>query len=357
MKNSEIYIKHQELTEKIYEGENMLPSRYVLVLTNLCNLNCSFCYQEKKYIPNNMTTQNWLDLVRQFPSYSRVTLTGGEPFMFKGFKEIFHKVASSYDCNIISNGLLLSESLIDFLLSYKNFKTLSISVDTISNINRDVKAEDWARVLKMMKYFLKKRDEIHPECKLDIKTTVVDDNIYDLNKIHRYCIEDLKADFHSFQLLKGSPLQHSDKHFDYNDIFINSKAHIYKDFEILKNQLNKVREYNINKKVSGFIHPKVCDLMDNDTTNIDFINNELHNPDIYESCKFPWSSVHINCDGSLIPCLAISMGNLKVQSLKEVIESDMMKKFKTDIKKFGTVPACNRCGWLKPTKDSLVFNS
>jgi MoaA/NifB/PqqE/SkfB family radical SAM enzyme len=52
-------IDRQELADKFYKNNvnysiesfqkaNMLPHRYVLVLTNLCNLRCSFCFQERK---------------------------------------------------------------------------------------------------------------------------------------------------------------------------------------------------------------------------------------------------------------------------------------------------------------------
>jgi radical SAM protein with 4Fe4S-binding SPASM domain len=347
MKHNKIYLRHKELTEKIFNSKDMLPSRYVLVLTNLCNLNCSFCYQEKKYNPNSMSTKDWINLIKQFPDYSRVTLTGGEPFLYKGFKEVFHKSASKYECNIISNGTLLTKELIDFLLSYKNFKTLSISVDTIGNTNRNIKSSDWKKVTKMLHYFIKQRDKINKECKLDIKTTVLDENIEDLYDIHRYCIEELRADFHSFQLLKGSALQHSDKLYSYNDIFSDHSAYVYKKFDILKEQFNLIREYNMQNKISSFVHPKVVDLMDYDDTNFDFINNKKHDPNLYELCKFPWSSVHINYDGNLIPCLSIPMGNVKHHSLKDILNSPNAIRFKEDLKKYKTFNACNRCGWLK----------
>ena len=351
MKNSEIYIKHQRLTEEIYESETMLPSRYVLVLSNLCNLKCPFCYQEKKYSPTNMSVEQWIKLIDQFPSYARVTLTGGEPFMFKGFKEVFERTASSYDCNIISNGVLLSKELIDFLLSFERFKTLSISVDTIRNVNRKVSNKDWDHTQKMLEYFLKRRDEVHPECKLDIKTTVLDENIPDLLAIHRYCLEELGADFHSFQLLKGSPLQHADIEYDYEDIFKASKAPVYKDFKQLKEQLEQVREYNQKNQRVGFVHPKVTSLLEECDVDYAYINKESHDPKLFQSCKFPWSSVHVNYDGKLFPCLAVSMGNVKEMSLKEIIFSETFKQFKSDIKKCGTVEACNRCGWLKPLEE------
>ena len=41
-----------------------------------------------------------------------------------------------HECNIICNGLLLSEKLIEIMLSSKNFKVLSISIDNRKNTIR-----------------------------------------------------------------------------------------------------------------------------------------------------------------------------------------------------------------------------
>ena len=45
---------------------------------------------------------------------------------------------------------------------------------------------------------------------LDAKTVVLDDNSDDLFEIYKYLVEKLEIDTHSFQILKGSPVQHAD---------------------------------------------------------------------------------------------------------------------------------------------------
>ena len=49
--------------------------------------------------------------------------------------------------------------------------------------------------------------------------------------------------------------------------------------------------------------------------------------------------------------MAISMGNVKKQPLKDIIHGETFKRFKKIIKDKGTVSACNRCGYLEPLKD------
>ena len=65
------------------------------------------------------------------PKDSRITLTGGEPLAYKGFKEIFLKANEENYTNIITNGTLLNDDFFDLFISEKNFKVLSISIDTI----------------------------------------------------------------------------------------------------------------------------------------------------------------------------------------------------------------------------------
>ena len=73
-----------------------------------------------------------------------------------------------------------------------------------------------------------------------------------------------------------------------------------------------------------------------------------HIKENFQPCKSPWASAHVNVDGTVFPCLAISMGNVQENSLKEILEGEEYKKFRKVIRDYHTVEACNRCGWLEP---------
>lgn len=349
--------KHEIITNKIYSGELQMPHRYVFVLTNLCNLDCHFCFQDRDKRSDAMTTEDWLNVIKQLPDYARVTFTGGEPLAFKDFELIVEQVAQKHDCNMITNGLLLSEKRIDFLLNTKNFKVLSISIDDIGNHNRDVKPRQWEKLEHLIEYFHAKKLELESECVLDIKTVVLDKNAEDLFEIHKYCIEKLKANTHAFQFLKGSPLQHSDKMHSFQSMFEPSSAPVYERFDVIMEQLELVRQYNQSSPARAFVHPKICDLNSPlPVPKISFINNAKFRPIDFEPCKFPWSSVHINVDGHLFPCIAVSMGNVKQMSLHEIITGPIFTEFKDTLSK-NLVEGCNRCGWIRPKKDLVQIDS
>ena len=343
------HAKHELLSRVCYRLPWLLPSRYVFILTNLCNLKCRFCYQKKEYLPGSMTAQDWIGLARQLPSYARVTFTGGEPLLFKGFRDVFSYVAGRFDCNVITNGLLLNEATIDYLLSFPRFKVLSISIDDIGNKCRDVDPAQWDHLLRMLKYFHQRRSVLGSGCVLEAKTVVVDENAGDLLEIHRFCIETLGCDHHSFQFLKGSALQHADVMSPFEDIFKEIPAVVYARFDVVQAQLEEVRRYNRRTGKVAFLHPKVASLVsDAPLRDMGFLNAADHKKDIYHACKFPWSSVHINNDGMLFPCMAIGMGNVKTTALRQIMRGVVFNKFRCAIKKAGTVPGCNRCGWLRP---------
>lgn len=349
-----------EFRKKAYELDNLMPKRYCLVLTNLCNLACDFCYQVRTKQKNALNAKDWIKLIKELPENSRVTLTGGEPLVFKNFKDVFLETVKRHECNLICNGLLLNEEIIDLLLSHKNFKILSISVDNRNNTIRkgaNIKEtnwdEKWGHAEKMMRYFQKRKKELNREsCVLDSKSVVLDENASDLLDIHKYCIEDLHCDTHSFQFLKGSPILGCDYMFEFDKIYDKSKAYKYKKWDIIKEQLDLVKKYNFKNKTVGFLHPKVDELIGDDGPldhkKLDLLNETEHKKENFLPCAQPWSSVHINVDGTVFPCLAVSAGNIQEQSIKDIIYGEAFKKFKNAIRKEGTVEACNRCGWLQP---------
>ncbi len=133
-----------------------------------------------------MYTEDWLKVIKQIPKNSRITLTGGEPLVFKGFNEIFSKANEFCETNIVTNGLLLDNQKVNQLIGQKNFKILGVSIDTIGNVNRDFKKMQWETLVNRLNEFIVLRDKKNHEAALDIKTVILDENIEDLFAIHKF---------------------------------------------------------------------------------------------------------------------------------------------------------------------------
>lgn len=361
--NKQIFhLKHEVYTQLAYRLPFLPPYRYVFVLTNLCNMKCKSCYQEKNSSNNLMTKERWIDLSNKIPSFSRVTITGGEPLIFAQVEDIFKEVARRHQCNLITNGTLLTEELLDLFLSFPKFRILAVSVDNLltSKINiRGYTEKQWSDLETILKVFIRKRDVIKSKCKLEIKTLILDENSDELFNIHKYCTETLKADYHNFQFLKGSPLQHSEKIVGFEEVFKECRAPVYKKFDIIMKEFDRIKDYNIKYDKTSFLHPNLSDIYTKrPATDLSYLNVGQFNPSNFCACKFPWSSVHINHDGKVFPCLSVPLGNLKDKALNQILRDRPYKDFLSAIKKARLFPVCNRCGWLRPApKTAKVYKN
>ena len=112
-----------------------------------------------------------------------------------------------------------------------------------------------------------------------------------------------------------------------------------------------IKQYNFKTKKVAFLKPKADELIGDDKPinekKLDVLNFKDHIKENFLPCAQPWASVHINNDGKVFPCLAVSMGNIRKKDIKDIIYDEHFKKFKKVMKQSGTVEACNRCDWLQ----------
>ena len=351
MQNTKYYKLREESRDQNYISDNP-PNRVVAILTNKCNLKCYFCFQDRKILPKAMSYQDWINFIDNLETNSHITLTGGEPLLFKDFDKIFLHAAKRHSINIICNGTYLSKYFVDLFLSQKNFMVLSISVDTIGNLNRDVKPEQYEKMKDALSYFVTLRNKLNHKAIIDTKSTVIDETAKNLFNIYKHCKEELKSDTHSFQFLKGSPIQHADKEFHFDKIFEKPNPETYKNINDIADQFNQIRDYCLSYNTHCYTHPNFIDFSDKKQNYLKVLEKKYNkvefNPDDYKKCKAPWESVHINADGKIFPCLATNFGDVRnFKSMSDIFKSDNAIKFKNLIREKGTVPACHRCGYLK----------
>jgi MoaA/NifB/PqqE/SkfB family radical SAM enzyme len=351
-RDTELHARHEELTIKLYADDAAMPARFCFVLTLACNMRCPFCPQDRFARGPKMTTADWLAVADQLPDYARVTLTGGEPLLYQGFKEVMEHVAHDHDVNVITNGSLLTEAIVDFLLSFPRFKVLSVSIDTPGNLNRGYSETQWEAITTGLAAFVRRRNQLGHPALLDIKTVVCEDSAPFLSQVYLLGRDTLKADTHAFQFLKGSPLQHAGTMSPFEAAFLPSSAPMLTErgFALAQAELETVRNLCREGCPPVFFHPSLIEFMERSRLpDLSLLYNRRdHDPGLYGPCRFPWSSLHINADGEAFPCLAISMGNVRELSLNDIVRGEEMRRFRAAIREMGTLPGCNRCGWIRP---------
>lgn len=101
---------------------NLVPISATLELTPLCNMNCDMCFV--RLTPEQMGQQGtllsigeWLELAESMQKAGTlfVTITGGEPLLYPGFRELYLRLKQlGMYLTINTNGTLLDEEWADF---------------------------------------------------------------------------------------------------------------------------------------------------------------------------------------------------------------------------------------------------
>lgn len=116
-------------------------------ITDACNLRCTHCYQENYSSKNDlplvelkMIADQILTTFSKWGKRGDISITGGEPLLRKDLFEILHYLNESSDVNhldILTNGTLINDSIIDNFKSLSKFKYVQISLDGASSIVHD----------------------------------------------------------------------------------------------------------------------------------------------------------------------------------------------------------------------------
>lgn len=109
-----------------HASANRRPATGCLELSPLCNMNCKMCYvrlsrRKQEQHGRLRTAAEWLELGRQMQNGGVLflLLTGGEPLLFPGFRELFSGLRSlGMILTVNTNGTLINEKWADFFAEH-----------------------------------------------------------------------------------------------------------------------------------------------------------------------------------------------------------------------------------------------
>lgn len=104
-----------------------IPINAILELTPLCNMNCDMCFvrlkpEEQETIGRLRTLEEWKSVSEEMQAAGTlfVLLTGGEPLLYPGFRELYLYLRQlGMIVTINTNGTLLDEEWADFFAAHK----------------------------------------------------------------------------------------------------------------------------------------------------------------------------------------------------------------------------------------------
>lgn len=329
-------------------GKAIIPLRYFIDITYRCNLHCPYCYLGDERSKNELSTEEWLDIINQIPSFGIISIIGGEPLIRKDFREIYIAASKKTPMrvNVYSNAILINESIAEDFIKYK-LLCLSISLDGYKethdkNRNHEGAFDKVIENLDMLQHKSKKRHKIL----IDVKSVLLDNNIEDMLKVYELCTKK-KYDFYSIAIKRNNYLkQHPCLRNEFGEEFYKQDypLDIYFNMDKFKEvyrELVKMSKHSVTKlRWAPKFKPNMTAVQQIEKL---FINGEKPVADLYKPCLFPFSNLFINPEGIIYPCLSVAMGSLREQKLKDIFNSPKYRCFRKNLKASKLFNACQLC--------------
>lgn len=322
-----------------------MPLRYFFELTYRCNLKCPYCYVGDNRNQQELSTEDWFNIIEQIPFYSFVTLVGGEPLIRQDFIAILEQVCKKTfsKVNVVTNGILLNDEIIDAFIKTK-MMLLSVSLDGYKH-NHD-ENRNCRGIFDKIYANLEKLNSKKNRPMVDIKTIVLKNNLDDLPKLYKFC-SDMNFEFMSVSFLRNNNLKQNSHLFDsfvpqFNEDYPIEK---YFDLEHFKEVYKEIESMKKSSKTQIRFSPKF-EKCDNPLKKIEeFFNNDEDKlvKEIYKPCMFPFSNMFITPAGDVYPCLSQKIGNLKESKIKEVFNKPNYCCFRKNLKVSKVFGACQMC--------------
>lgn len=278
--------------------------RIYLEISNICNVQCSFCPVVKR--DNNISSINQIrETLKKISPYTEEVCLHlmGEPTAHPEFETVL-EVASELNIklNITTNGLLIKRKN-DSLIASKSIRQINFSLQSFTDNFPEKPLESYLNpIFKFTKEILDSRDDVYINYRLwNIgKSATENDKI--LNLIESY-------------------------------------------FEAKVN-----RSVDVGKRKSKRVWKKLYLHFD---SRFEWPSLDLKEMNTSGRCHGLKSHIGIHTDGTVVPCCldseaVIKLGNINDMELDEVLNSDLAVKMKNGFEKNELVhDLCKRCGYIQ----------
>ncbi|MGR0482546.1 MAG: SynChlorMet cassette radical SAM/SPASM protein ScmE [Candidatus Electronema sp. V4] len=168
------------------------PRTIDISITSKCNLRCKYCghFDSSSDVDCDLPAEEWLLFFEELKQCAvlSVTLTGGEPFVRKDFKDIIKGIVKNrMRFSITSNAMLITDDMAKFIASTKRCDNVQVSLDGSTPAVHDlcrgkgsfVKAVEGIKILQ--KYHIP----------VSARSTIQKHNVTDIENTARFVLDDL----------------------------------------------------------------------------------------------------------------------------------------------------------------------
>ncbi|MFH1610430.1 MAG: radical SAM protein [Patescibacteria group bacterium] len=300
------------------------PYGLIFYVTNKCNSRCIMCFNWKilnKDLQNEMTLDEIDQFTKKIGKLKSVGLGGGEPSLRSDLPEIVNLFVKNNKASVVFiafNSLLPNKTAEQVEAIFEKSPNVSLkiglSLDGVGSIHDKVRGvegnfEKFLQTYKKLEDLKKK----YPRLRTRICTTVLNQNIDNIEELIEYVRENFKSSFHGLELVKGSVPQADTKGLD-----LSKYEKIIKSIKESEKNSN-----NIYRRIINPLYQKVCVYI-------------LKNKKQVVPCRMSNFMPVIDAQGNIYPCEGRGkIGNLRESDydLKKVWQSSNSKNERKKIKK------------------------
>lgn len=359
------------------------PEKITIEITNRCNLSCEMCYlagANRKKLTNKLDSFLSFELFKKiideisesFTSVKKekpfsLILTGGEVFLHPDILKMLDYIEEKkIGVTIFTNGTLINLNLASEIVK-RNPVALMFSIDGPEEIHDQIRGigsfKKTCAAINLLQEQKERLNLKHP--KIFVNTLINDLNINYLEDFIHIC-KKLRIDGLSFSHIQWSntnstkiALKELEQRLSWQPRYLNRTVDFMEHNLYVKTnhinqlllQINLIKEKYSNQQtfMIDFIpdlSPKEIKLWYSTKSNnyIDF-------------CSTPKEWIRIGANGDVYPVCALipfHLGNLRKQTLKEIITGDRTQKFFNEIDTNGCFYSCQRC-CRRPSQSKSVL--
>lgn len=324
---------------------------YYIEVTRRCNLRCKMCqYIDwlentpiREQMKDELSTDEWLHVLRQIPRFSLITFTGGEAFVRKDFMELLAFASKRARTHFVSNTTMMPEDRAEAIVALAprrlggiGFNFAGTSIEGPGDRHDEIRQMRgaWNRSMKGIAALRKFRERSGKQCPLIHVTTVIQQANVDVLHLMPAMIRESGADV--LNLVTETRMHDLPDLGDVDPATYNTED--IKWPKIDRRQLNEAldrteaeaRRVGVELRVPRMPREELLKYYDGGI-------NLKH----YE-CRNAWNTLIIGRQGNAYPCWIQKVGNVREQSLKELWNNAAMRGFRQTCQKklFAMCPGC-----------------
>jgi MoaA/NifB/PqqE/SkfB family radical SAM enzyme len=327
------------------------PWHYFLEPTRRCNQRCSMC----QYIhwlettslaeqrAGELSTEEWQRVIDQTGRFSLVTFTGGEPWVRKDFAELLKYASARRRTHFISNGTAINEERARLCVGLaplrpggKGLNAVGISIEGPAEIHDAVVRLDGAferatRAIRMLTCLREEEGKRGPF--VHVTTVVQEANLDTLDQmpaivaetgadILNLVLEVRLHDLPGLGYVDPETFKREDVHLPVIDRVRLTQA--------LDATIDAAARRGVELRLPRMSREHILEYYAGGLDLCAFV------------CRSPWTTLFVNYQGDVFPCLIQKIGHIHEKRLKDLWNGPEMRAFRKHIRR-APYPVCQGC--------------